>query len=253
MKNLVFLGSRDISAKYLRYLIDQSHKLNYQIVAALTRKTQTDIIDLCKTKNIKVLNSLDDYLGIERVDIAVSIQYHLILRRPHLAKARQATLNLHMAPLPEYRGCNQFSFAIINEEKTFGTTFHLMEEGIDSGDIVCERRFHIPEGCWVKELYDPTEHHSSGMFQEFLPRLIAKEYTLMSQDLLRTERDMPSYKRKDVEAVKNIDLNWSQEQIKKHIRATSMPGYSPPYTIISTRKIEFIPELTKKIILPIKS
>lgn len=242
MKNLVFLGSRSVSTKYLRYLIDQSPILGYRVIAAITDNAQEGIVSLCETENIPVMNSLEDYLGLGEVDVAISVQYHLILRQQHLEKARQATLNLHMAPLPEYRGCNQFCFALINQEKTFGTTLHLMNSDIDSGDIVCERRFPIPDECWVNELYDLTDWHSYEMFREFLPRLILGDYTPTPQAVLIPERGTRYYKREDIEAEKRIDLDWPGDRIARHIRATSMPGFPPPYAFLGSHKIQFLRE-----------
>jgi hypothetical protein len=36
-----------------------------------------------------------------------------------------------------------------------------------------------------------------------------------------------------------IDLNWSSDAIARHIRATYMPGFEPPYAMIGTQKIYF--------------
>lgn len=66
-----------------------------------------------------------------------------ILNAEHIGHAKNIALNLHMAPLPEYRGCNQFSFAIADNKKEFGTTIHKMDTGIDHGNILFEKRFPI--------------------------------------------------------------------------------------------------------------
>ena len=39
---------------------------------------------------------------------------------------------------------------------------------------------------------------------------------------------------------KIIDLNWPEEKIWRHIRATSMPGFPPPYTVVNGLKINLI-------------
>jgi hypothetical protein len=40
-------------------------------------------------------------------------------------------------------------------------------------------------------------------------------------------------------SIKVIDLSWDKEKIERYIRATSMPGFPPPYCIIDGRKISF--------------
>ena len=117
---------------------------------------EKDIHSLIEKNNLNHIKSLNDLLLNKDVDFLISVQYHNILKKEHIQKAKVLAVNVHMAPLPEYRGCNQFSFAIIDKAKVFGTTFHVLEEGIDSGDILFENRFPISEKLTVKELYEIT-------------------------------------------------------------------------------------------------
>ena len=101
------------SSKFLE--IDQ---LDYEITAVLTndRKLNTDsetVVELAKTHEIPIVPNLSEFQKLDAFDIAISVQYHAILNKIHLDKAKRFNVNLHMAPLPEYRGCNQFSFALI--------------------------------------------------------------------------------------------------------------------------------------------
>jgi methionyl-tRNA formyltransferase len=144
-----------------------------------------------------------------------------------------------MAPLPEYRGCNQFSFAILNGDREFGTTLHRIEEGIDSGDILAERRFPIAEDVTVQELYTVTFEESVKLFEDTLPRLVDQTYTLCPQEAYRATRKSSIHYRKDIEALKRIDLAASEEEIYRRIRATAMPGFAPPYALVGRHKIEF--------------
>ena len=144
MKNVVFLGSKKIGLRCLKYLIEQSKKLNYNLIGILTNERGEEILNFAKEYDIPIIFNLEDYLYLnEKVDIAISVQYHLILKEEHINKAEEITVNLHMAPLPEYRGCNQFSFAILDGKHEFGTTLHRLEPGIDSGDILFEKRFSM--------------------------------------------------------------------------------------------------------------
>src|SRR5574338_1113195 len=46
---------------------------------------------------------------------------------------RYSVANLHPAPLPEYRGCNSYSWAIENEEEYYGVSFHYVDRMVDTG------------------------------------------------------------------------------------------------------------------------
>jgi hypothetical protein len=43
--------------------------------------------------------------------------------------------------------------------------------------------------------------------------------------------------RKEMAALKVIDLNWDKEKTERHIRATSMPGFEPPYFLLNGEKV----------------
>lgn len=240
MKNIVFLGSKQIGYQCLEYLIENAKKLDYNILGVLTNSRGENIKTLAQKAQIPVLNDLDAFLALkEEVDIAISVQYHLILKKEHINKAKDITINLHMAPLPEYRGCNQFSFAIIDGKSEFGTTLHRLEEGIDSGDILFEKRFPMEQDIWVDQLYEKTFKASLELFQESLSKILANQYKCTPQKELISERGTTLHYRKEIQEIKRIDLNWSSEKIQSHIRATYFPGFEPPYTQIGNQKIYF--------------
>ena len=176
-----------------------------------------------------------------KVDIVISVQYHQILKRIHLQKASQLNVNLHMAPLPEYRGCNQFSFAIINGDAEFGTSLHLIDEGIDSGPLIAEKRFKIPEYCFVDQLYELTFKESFSLFENTLPALITGGFKTIPQNKIQKQRSEIHYRR-EIEEIKQIDSNWTKEKILSHVRATAMPGFSPPLMKVGNKTIKFLVE-----------
>ena len=113
MKKIFFLGSKNIGAKCFEYLVDNSKNLEIEIIGILTNSRGHKLLEIAKNKSIEVYESLDSFLTIKELDLAISVQYHEILSKQHLSVAKNGIFNLHMAPMPEYRGCNQFSFAII--------------------------------------------------------------------------------------------------------------------------------------------
>jgi methionyl-tRNA formyltransferase len=144
--------------------------------------------------------------------------------------------------LPEYRGCNQFSFAISENKKEFGTTIHKMDIGIDHGDLLFERRFPIPDNCWVEDLYQLTFNASIDLFIETIAAILKEDYTLTPQSNYIESRGTSIHYRNEIEKLKQIDLNWDQKKVELHIRATSMHGFEPPYTFIDNQKIYFSKE-----------
>lgn len=242
-KKVVFFGTKKIGLECLKILYGNQSKLNYEIIGVLTNKKSDKIKDYSLKRHLNVLNSLSSYLILDEVDILISIQYHKILNLKHIKKAKEISINLHMAPLPEYRGCNQFSLAIIEEKAFFGTTIHKLEEGIDDGDILFETRFKIPKDCWIEELYEITYSKSLELFKKSLPEIISLKFKPISQIELTKERGSSIHFRKEIEKLKKIDLSLNKNEIEKYLRATMMNGFDPPYAEINGKKIYFKKEV----------
>ncbi len=240
-KKLIFLGSKPIGYECLAYLISQKNALDIEITGLLTHARKEfgnahDLNSLANEHSIPIINSPEE---IPACDIIYSVQYHEVLKQVHIQKAAEIAVNLHMAPLPEYRGSNQFSFAILEEKKEFGTTIHQIDSRIDHGDILFQKRFQIPENCWVNDLYELTYNASIRLFQQTLAHLVAGNYKPVPQETLIAKFGTSIHYRKEMAEIKQIDLNWTKEKIERHIRATSMPGFEPPYAVIDGKKIHF--------------
>ena len=239
MKKIIFLGSKPIGYACLLYLIAQQKKMNFEIIGVLTNDNtkfnpKQSVKALAEKNKIKIIPSL---AKMPVCDIIYSVQYHEILKATHIEKAKQIAVNLHMAPLPDYRGCNQFSFAIIDKAKTFGTTIHQLEIGIDDGAILFEDRFKIPKNCWVKDLYDETEKRSIALFKSNLKNIVDGNYQPKPQQSFIRKTNF--HLRKEINNIKKIDLSWSKEKIERYIRATYFPHFEPPYIEMGGKKVHF--------------
>jgi methionyl-tRNA formyltransferase len=240
-KKIVFIGSKPIGYYCLKHLITVQDNINIDIIAVLTQQRtefagDNDLTTLAKTNNITVLNSLNE---LPECDIIYSVQYHKILQQVHIDKAKEIAVNLHMAPLPEYRGSNQFSFAILDNKEEFGTTIHQMDARIDHGDILFQKRFAIPKNCWVHQLYELTFEASIKLFTQTLQHVVSGNYKKVPQQDLISSKGTSLHYRHEIVDIKRIDLDWDAEKIKRHIRATSMPGFEPPYCEVNKQKIYF--------------
>lgn len=239
MTDIVFLGAKTIGWDCLQILHAQAANLGWRLIAVATNPNAAlgqhqQWNDFCTTQHIPLLSHLDE---LPNCDIIVSVQYHQILKARHIAKAKQIALNLHLAPLPEYRGCNQFSFAIIDQAKQFGVTLHRLETGIDSGDILFERRFELPPDCFVQDLYERSCQAARELWQQHIGDIARGNYTLIPQSSLIAERGTSYHYRHEIDALKEIDLDWSAEKIARHLRATYFPPFDPPYSWVAGRKV----------------
>lgn len=245
MKKIVFLGSKPIGAHCLAYLIQQQQEWAYEIVAVRTQaraefSSDINVEDLARKHHIPILESLD---AIPPCDIIYSVQHHEILQAQHIQRAAIIAVNLHLAPLPEYRGCNQFSFAIMDEATEFGVSIHQIDTQIDHGFLLFESRFPIAQDIWVADLYQQTTEAGQALFERTLADIVQGKYTLT--DCTQLGRKSSLHFRNEIHALKNIDCASSEAVMDKTLRATSMPGFEMPYTIINGNKYYLINEKYK--------
>ena len=78
-----------------------------------------------------------------RPDVLVTMAYGRILPREILDVPGVACLNLHASLLPRHRGASPLQAAIASGDAESGITLMHMAEGLDTGDIVMEKRFAL--------------------------------------------------------------------------------------------------------------
>jgi methionyl-tRNA formyltransferase len=236
------MGSKGIGSFCLQHILDHQKKLDIEVVALFTNNRQLNsqersVTTIANENNIQVHDSLEALNQYTDIDFILSVQYHEILKQDHINVANKLAINLHMAPLPEYRGCNQFSFAIIDQAKEFGTTLHRLESGIDNGAILAENRFPIPTDCDVKTLHQLTNKASEELFTDTIADIIAGKFTPIEQTHLIEERGTSLHYRKEINDLKVIDLTWDEEKIDRYIRATYFPPFPPPFAMKDGKQI----------------
>ena len=223
MKKIVFLGAKEIGKQCLQELFVRQDALDFTLVAVGTSPRGEAVKEFCIQHKIPLLTDLNVLFELD-FDILLSVQYHQILKPQYIFCAQEIALNLHLAPLPEYRGCNQFSFAILNEDKEFGVTIHQIDSGIDSGAIAFQTRFAIPQNCFVGELVEMANKAGFELFCENLEKIIAGNYTLIPQGSIESAR-REFHLRSEIESLKYIKLAevcGGGGLIEKIIRATAM-------------------------------
>lgn len=145
---IMLYGDGVWAANSLERLYDQQHS----IVGVVVRSKPSDTameetarklgIPLFQPRQVNAPDFIEKVKSIAP-DLCLSISYNQILRRPLLETARLGFINFHAGKLPYYRGRNVINWAIINGETEIGLTAHLIDEGIDTGDILLQKTLPI--------------------------------------------------------------------------------------------------------------
>jgi methionyl-tRNA formyltransferase len=164
---LVFMGTPDFAVPTLVELVGAGH----EVVAVYSRPPQPAGRGLAPQPSAvarqaerlglsvvtpKTLRS-DDALAVMRAhaaDAAVVVAYGLILPKPILDAFPAGAFNVHASLLPRWRGAAPIHRAIMAGDPETGVSIMKMEEGLDTGPIVAQRRVTIAPDATTGDLHD---------------------------------------------------------------------------------------------------
>ncbi len=149
-KKILFMGTPDYATKIFEEILDSS----YELVGLFTQPdkpvgrkqviTPPHIKQFCLDKNLdipifqpeKLRGNQEAKKQIEALnpDYIIVAAYGQILPKEILDIA--PCINLHASLLPKYRGASPIQESLLNDDEFTGVTSMLMEEGLDSGDIL---------------------------------------------------------------------------------------------------------------------
>ncbi len=87
-------------------------------------------------------------------DLSVVVAYGKILPPEVLYLPKYHSINIHASLLPKYRGAAPIQWCVLNGEPKSGVTSMLMNEGLDTGDILLKAETEIPQNMTAGELHD---------------------------------------------------------------------------------------------------
>ena len=119
-----------------------------------------------------------DHLRRSTPDLVLSVQ---VLQRfgPNLLSIpRIGCVNVHLGPLPEYRGLYTSFWSLYNGERESGVSIHFMNNRWDGGPIIAQRRFPLTPGETVHSLDRKGWGMLPGLLSEALDALVEGRVTL---------------------------------------------------------------------------
>ena len=91
------------------------------------------------------------------------------------AMPEYGTFNVHAALLPQYRGAAPINWAVINGETETGVTTFFLDHDIDTGRIIMQLPFAIPDDADVEYVYDGLMHLGAEICLQTLDRIVAAD------------------------------------------------------------------------------
>lgn len=169
--NIVFMGTPEFAVPCLQALIEhgeniqavftqpdkpkgRGYKLAPPPVKELAQKHNIPVYQPQSLKQGEDADKAYDILHNLNPDLIIVVAFGKILPKRILDVPKKYCINVHASLLPKYRGAAPIQWSVLNGEKETGVTTMLMEEGLDTGDMLLYEKTVIGDNETASELHD---------------------------------------------------------------------------------------------------
>ena len=238
---ILFFGNTDFGLPTLHSLFNSNHN----IIAVITNQdkksgrgktyTSTSIKQYSLDNNINLIeaediNNLDfqDKIKTTKPDLIIVIAFRLLPAKIFNIPS-YGTMNLHASLLPKYRGAAPIQRAIINGDSETGISTFFIDENIDTGNLILQRKVVINELDNFISLHDKLSKIGSDLVMDSI------DYIFHKKPLIKQEGD-PSYAKKIKKNELQIDWSKDVNDIFNRIRAFS--PYPGAFSYIENKRVK---------------
>lgn len=229
-ETIVFFGSGPVAAKSLELLAQA-----FSIETVITKprpphhRGSTPVLDSAKQLNLQVIEVSDKKELTDKLTnaslqsrVAVLIDFGIIVPRSIIDAFPLGIVNSHFSLLPEWRGADPITFAILSGQKQTGVSLMLLVEKMDEGPLLAQGDYDIATDETTPSLTNNLIQLSYQMLCEVLPAYMSGTIQPMPQDTVAQTSPntlQVSYSRKLSKEDGMIDWEKPAEQIEREIRA----------------------------------
>lgn len=185
---IVFMGTPEFAVETLKALVENE----YNVVAVVTQPDKPvgrhqDTVQPSEVKKFALEHHLPvlqpekmkdpafvDQLKSYKANLQVVVAFRML---PEVVwdMPSYGTFNVHAALLPQYRGAAPINWAVINGETKTGVTTFFLDKDIDTGRVILQKPFDIPDEANVEYVYDGLMHLGAEICLETLEKIIAAD------------------------------------------------------------------------------
>ncbi len=238
--NIIFMGTPEFAVESLKKLIDN----NCSVLAVVTQPDkpvgrhastlhQPPVKQFAIERGIPVLQpeKMQDPSFLEQLkqynaDLFVVVAFRML---PEVVwnMPRFGTFNIHAALLPQYRGAAPINWAVINGEKRTGVTSFFLDHTIDTGKIIMQKQFDIPDDADVEYVYNGLMTLGAELCLDTVRTIAEKEgdVTTCDQSLMIPDGEILHPAPKIFKETCRIEWNRPMKRIHDFVRGLSpVPG-----------------------------
>ena len=237
---IVFMGTPEFAVPTLKAIVEGG----YNVVAVVTQPDKPvgrhgsvlqpsqvkqyalsmglPVLQPVKMKDPEFVEQLRSYHANLQVVVAFRMLPEVVWDMP-----AYGTFNVHAALLPQYRGAAPINWAIINGEQQTGVSTFFLDHDIDTGRVIMQKPFDIPQDADVEYVYDGLMALGADICMETIERIMESDghpESIPQEELMTAGQDLKSAPKLFKENC-CIDWNMEAEQVRNFIRGLSpVPG-----------------------------
>ncbi len=241
---IVYMGTPDFSVGALEALIQAGHEVTAVVTQPDKAKgrsgqMQCSPVKECAVRHgipvfqpvkIKTPESMEELKKYE-ADIYIVAAFGQILSREILEMPRFGCVNIHASLLPKYRGAAPINQCILDGERETGVTIMQMDAGIDTGDILTQKKVIIEDKETAQSLFDKLAQAGAELIVETLPMIEKGGITPVRQD----ERLASHVKMMDKSMGK---IDWTQDAACIERLVRGLDPWPSAYTFCQGRSVK---------------
>ena len=191
---VLFMGTPEYAVASL-----EAVSTNHEIVGVLTRADKPNkrgnkiqfspVKEFSLAHNIPVFQpenlkdeALMEELAALKPDIAAVVAYGMLLPKKLIDLPPQGTINVHGSLLPQYRGAAPMQYSVLNGDTEAGVTIMYVEEALDAGDIILQKKIPVGENETFGELHDRLSILGAEALVEAMQSIATGTHTRIKQD-----------------------------------------------------------------------
>ena len=187
---LIFMGTPDFAVPSLERLISDGHAVSLVVTQPDKPVGRKQILTPPAVKVCALTHGIEVYqphsmrteesyarLAQEQADAIIVVAYGKILPKSILDLTPGGCINVHGSLLPCYRGAAPVQWAVLNGDEQAGVTTMLLDEGVDTGDMLLTLSRPLDDTITGGELFDLLAQDGAELLSRTLAELQAGRLT----------------------------------------------------------------------------
>lgn len=239
---IVFMGTPEFAVETLRALVEGG----YRVVAVVTQPDKPvgrhgsvlqpsavkqyalqqglPVLQPVKMKDPEFVEQLRSYEANLQVVVAFRMLPEVVWAMP-----QWGTFNVHAALLPQYRGAAPINWAVINGETQTGVTTFFLDHDIDTGRIIMQLPFDIPDDADAEYVYDGLMHLGADICLQTLDKIVEADGRPASV----AQESVPTLKTAPKIFKETCEIDWRQPAKRVYDFVRGLSPYPGAWTTLT--------------------